>query len=65
MGNPVGGNVTSNVSGQDVFYEEWMNFVSSDMACIRVCIAGELRLMCFSNYSTEWCHFSSSLDLGT
>ena len=23
-GNPVGGNVTSNVSGQDVFYQEWM-----------------------------------------
>ena len=23
-GNPVGGNVTSNVSGSDVFYEEWM-----------------------------------------
>ena len=23
-GNPVGGNVTSNVSGEDVHYEEWM-----------------------------------------
>ncbi|CEH14499.1 hypothetical protein CBOM_02340 [Ceraceosorus bombacis] len=40
MGNPVGGNVTSNVSGKDVFYEEWMNFVSADQACIRICIAG-------------------------
>lgn len=23
-GNPVGGNVTSNISGTDVHYEEWM-----------------------------------------
>jgi hypothetical protein len=23
-GNPVGGNVTTNVTGQDVNYEEWM-----------------------------------------
>lgn len=27
-GNPIGGNVTSNVGGTDVFYEEWMSFVS-------------------------------------
>ncbi|SPO28765.1 uncharacterized protein UTRI_04643 [Ustilago trichophora] len=40
MGNPVGGNVTSNVSGQDVFYEEWMNYASSNQICFRVCIAG-------------------------
>ena len=24
LGNPIGGNVTSNVSGSDVHYEEWM-----------------------------------------
>ncbi|PWN37777.1 uncharacterized protein FA14DRAFT_159660 [Meira miltonrushii] len=40
MGNPIGGNVTSNVSGQDVFYEEWMNYVSYQQVCVRVCIAG-------------------------
>jgi hypothetical protein len=29
VGNPIGGNVTSNVpTGSDVFYEEWMSFVS-------------------------------------
>jgi len=28
MGNPVGGNVTSNITGEDVFYEEWMNYIS-------------------------------------
>ncbi|CAO1618786.1 unnamed protein product [Parajaminaea phylloscopi] len=39
-GNPVGGNVTSNVSGRDVFYEEWMNYISYNQMCFRVCIAG-------------------------
>jgi hypothetical protein len=27
LGNPIGGNVTSDVNGQDVFYQEWMSFV--------------------------------------
>ncbi|EPQ30967.1 uncharacterized protein PFL1_01156 [Pseudozyma flocculosa PF-1] len=40
MGNPVGGNVTSNVSGKDVFYEEWMNYISYNQVCFRICIAG-------------------------
>lgn len=42
MGNPVGGNVTSNiVDGKtDVFYEEWMNYISYSEICFRVCIAG-------------------------
>ncbi|KAJ9099761.1 hypothetical protein QFC21_003759 [Naganishia friedmannii] len=39
LGNPIGGNVTSNVSGQDVFYEEWMSFVSFDQYCLRICTA--------------------------
>lgn len=39
-GNPIGGNVTSNISGEDVFYEEWMNYVSATEICFRVCIAG-------------------------
>jgi len=30
LGNPIGGNVTSDVTGADVFYEEWMSFVSSN-----------------------------------
>ncbi|KDN52095.1 hypothetical protein K437DRAFT_261644 [Tilletiaria anomala UBC 951] len=42
MGNPVGGNVTSNVADgkTDVFYQEWMNYISSSQVCFRVCIAG-------------------------
>lgn len=39
-GNPVGGNVTSNITGSDVFYEEWMNYVAYNELCIRICIAG-------------------------
>ncbi|KAL7412552.1 hypothetical protein BDY24DRAFT_363153 [Mrakia frigida] len=39
LGNPIGGNVTSNVSGADVFYEEWMSFMSYDQFCIRICTA--------------------------
>jgi hypothetical protein len=33
LGNPIGGNVTSNVSGADVFYEEWMSFMSFGAVC--------------------------------
>lgn len=42
MGNPVGGNVTSNVvdGKTDVFYQEWMNYVSATDMCFRVCVAG-------------------------
>ena len=56
VGNPIGGNVTSNVpTGGDVFYEEWMSFVSFshtlsssigadgqisfDQFCLRICTA--------------------------
>lgn len=38
-GNPVGGNVTSNVSGSDVHYEEWMNYMAYNQFCIRICTA--------------------------
>ncbi|WVQ77619.1 hypothetical protein IAR50_007307 [Cryptococcus sp. DSM 104548] len=39
LGNPIGGNATSNVEGKDVFYEEWMSFISYDQFCLRVCTA--------------------------
>ena len=39
-GNPKGGDVTSNVTGKDVFYKEWMNYVGHDIMCFRVCTAG-------------------------
>ncbi|WWD20628.1 hypothetical protein CI109_105104 [Kwoniella shandongensis] len=39
LGNPVGGNVTTNATGQDVNYEEWMNYMSYNQFCLRICIA--------------------------
>lgn len=42
LGNPIGGNVTSNVpTGSDVFYEEWMSFVRplSDLLLPVTCAA--------------------------
>ncbi|KAJ9118652.1 hypothetical protein QFC22_003872 [Naganishia vaughanmartiniae] len=38
-GNPVGGNVTSNVTGSDVPYQEWMSFMSATQFCLRICIS--------------------------
>ncbi|KAJ1033817.1 hypothetical protein NDA16_000027 [Ustilago loliicola] len=61
MGNPVGGNVTSNVSGQDVFYEEWMNYASSNQVCFRVCIASSEQaptaLECQHTLDVMGCNF--------
>ncbi|KIR57448.1 hypothetical protein I312_106390 [Cryptococcus bacillisporus CA1280] len=39
LGNPIGGNATSDVEGKDVFYEEWMSFISYDQFCLRICTA--------------------------
>ncbi|KAN0062334.1 hypothetical protein ACQY0O_005216 [Thecaphora frezii] len=61
MGNPVGGNVTSNVSGEDVFYEEWMNYISYNQVCFRICIAGSdaapTRLECQHELDVMGCNF--------
>ncbi|AFR92907.1 immunoreactive mannoprotein MP88 [Cryptococcus neoformans C23] len=39
LGNPVGGNVTTNATGSDVSYEEWMNYMAADQFCLRICIS--------------------------
>lgn len=37
-GNPVGGNVTTNIAtGSDTSYEEWMMFISYSQFCFRIC----------------------------
>ncbi|KAL1411467.1 hypothetical protein Q8F55_002423 [Vanrija albida] len=38
LGNPVGGNVTTTATGPDVSYEEWMNYMSYNQFCLRICI---------------------------
>lgn len=46
-GNPVGGNVTTNLAtGQDVFYEEWMSFVSIFVYYGRLCRADGACAVC-------------------
>ncbi|CED84034.1 hypothetical protein [Phaffia rhodozyma] len=61
LGNPIGGNVTSNVSGQDVFYEEWMSFMSYNQFCLRVCISETpdvpAALMCEHELDVMGCQF--------
>jgi len=36
-GNPIGGNVTSNISGKDLNYAEWMLYIGNGQFCFRVC----------------------------
>lgn len=61
LGNPVGGNVTSNITGSDVFYEEWMNYISYQQMCIRICIAGSAeaptKLVCQHTLDEMGCNF--------
>lgn len=61
VGNPIGGNVTSNVSGRDVFYEEWMSFISYDQYCMRICTAvppnSTTELMCEHELDIMGCQF--------
>ncbi|WFD29181.1 hypothetical protein MSPP1_000186 [Malassezia sp. CBS 17886] len=60
-GNPVGGNVTSNVSGKDVSYQEWMNYVGFNIMCFRVCTAGSdgapPALECLHTLDTVGCQW--------
>jgi len=36
-GNPIGGNVTSNITGQDQHFAEWMLYIGNGQFCLRVC----------------------------
>lgn len=66
LGNPIGGNVTSNWSGQDSFYEEWMSFISADQFCLRICTAqpGNVtaELMCEHELDIMGCRFVMAID---
>ncbi|TIC56544.1 putative rsec15 [Wallemia mellicola] len=61
LGNPIGGNVTSNISGEDTFYEEWMEFISFEQFCLRVCTAGDdefpAAVMCEHKLDIMGCGF--------
>ncbi|TRM59349.1 hypothetical protein BD626DRAFT_508055 [Schizophyllum amplum] len=48
-GNPVGGNVTTNMTtGTDTSYQEWMMYVSYEQFCFRICTNAN------STYSSEY-----------
>jgi len=47
-GNPIGGNVTSNVTGSDQHFQEWMLYVSYSQFCFRICTNAN------STYSAEY-----------
>lgn len=60
LGNPIGGNVTSNVTGSDVFYEEWMSFMSYSMSLSPSCSIfsskrGTDQFMAFSAQKDQYC----------
>jgi hypothetical protein len=38
LGNPVGGNVTVNINGEDKNVQEWMMYMAADQFCFRACI---------------------------
>ncbi|THU96826.1 hypothetical protein K435DRAFT_778378 [Dendrothele bispora CBS 962.96] len=60
-GNPEGGNVTTNVVGEDINIVEWMLYVSYEMFCIRACIQANetysASAMCWHELDEMGCQF--------
>ncbi|PFH47151.1 hypothetical protein AMATHDRAFT_152856 [Amanita thiersii Skay4041] len=60
-GNPIGGNVTSNISGTDLNYQEWMLFISFEKFCLRICTNANATYsapyMCWHQLDIMGCEF--------
>ncbi|KAG6852838.1 hypothetical protein C0991_008677 [Blastosporella zonata] len=60
-GNPIGGNVTSNISGADEPYAEWMLYIDYDQFCFRVCTAANstysAAAMCWHELDEMGCEY--------
>ncbi|KAK7028467.1 hypothetical protein R3P38DRAFT_2936684 [Favolaschia claudopus] len=62
-GNPIGGNVTTNIVNgvDDVFYEEWMMFISANRFCVRACTNANstyaAKYMCEHKLDVMGCDF--------
>lgn len=61
LGNPIGGNVSSTISGSNEQYAEWMQYISYQMACLRVCTAANstysAAVMCEHKLDLMGCYF--------
>lgn len=60
-GNPIGGNVTSNTTGSDQHFAEWMQYISYNQFCIRVCTNANSTYsaadMCWHELDEMGCEF--------
>ncbi|KAF9002178.1 immunoreactive manno protein MP88 [Cyathus striatus] len=60
-GNPVGGNVTSNITGSDQHFAEWMLYIDYNQFCIRVCTNANSTYsaanMCWHELDEMGCEF--------
>lgn len=60
-GNPVGGNVTTNVTGQDRSYVEWMMYIDYNQFCFRICTNANATYssaaMCWHELDEMGCEF--------
>jgi hypothetical protein len=60
-GNPVGGNVTSNITGSDQHFAEWMLYIDFNQFCIRVCTNANSTYsaanMCWHELDEMGCEF--------
>ncbi|KAF8639345.1 hypothetical protein AX17_001564 [Amanita inopinata Kibby_2008] len=60
-GNPVGGNVTSDVTGTDLHYQEWMLYISYNTFCLRICTNANATYsaesMCWHQLDLMGCNF--------
>ncbi|KAK7030886.1 hypothetical protein VNI00_013996 [Paramarasmius palmivorus] len=61
LGNPIGGNVTVNINGEDKNIEEWMMFISYNQFCLRACINANstysAAAMCEHKLDVMGCNF--------
>ncbi|GLB42719.1 putative carbohydrate-binding module family 13 protein [Lyophyllum shimeji] len=60
-GNPIGGNVTSNITGSDQNFAEWMLYIDYNQFCLRVCTSANstysAAAMCWHELDEMGCGF--------
>jgi len=60
-GNPIGGNVTSNITGSDQNFAEWMLYIDYNQFCLRVCTTANstysAAAMCWHELDEMGCGF--------